>query len=181
MSDDQHLTLRPATTQDIPALLALMDSVLTWLVARGRTEQWGTVPFSRLPGFPELFTGWTSQGAITTAERGGPCVGLLALAPAPPPRIPPGLIPEGALFIHTIMSARGPTGRGVGRALLAEAARQARAHGAPALGLDHWAGSAELDQIYDKHGFVKAGECEGGKAGPTTTLNTVRARHLLPS
>ncbi|GAA4930183.1 GNAT superfamily N-acetyltransferase [Nonomuraea thailandensis] len=180
MSDDQHLILRPATTHDIPALLALMDSVLTWLVARGHTEQWGTVPFSRIPGFPELFTGWTSQGAITTAERGDTCVGLLALAPAPPPRIPPGLIPDGALFIHTIMSTRSPAGQGVGHALLEEAARQARSHGSPALGLDHWAGSAELDQIYDKHGFARTGDYEDGKDGLTTTLNTVRVRHLLP-
>ncbi|MBB6550818.1 GNAT family N-acetyltransferase [Nonomuraea rubra] len=180
MSDDQHLTLRPATTRDVPALLALMDAILTWLVARGRTEQWGTVPFSRLPGFPELFTGWTSQGAITTAERGGTCVGLLALAPAPPPYIPPGLIPGGAVFIHTIMSARGPAGHGVGHALLEEAARRAGAQGAPALALDHWAGSAELDQIYDKHGFVKTGEYEDDQDGGPAKLNTVRVRHLLP-
>ncbi|UBU08295.1 GNAT family N-acetyltransferase [Nonomuraea gerenzanensis] len=180
MSDDQHITLRPATPHDIPALLALMDSVLAWLVARGRTEQWGTVPFSRIPGFPELFTTWTAQGAITTAERATTCVGLLALAPTPPPRIPPSLIPDGALFIHTVMSARGPSGQGVGRALLEEAARQAESSGAPAVGLDHWAESAELDRIYEQHGFVKAGTCEETKDG-RTTLNTVRVRHLSPA
>ncbi|GAA2208347.1 GNAT family N-acetyltransferase [Nonomuraea monospora] len=180
MSDNQHITVRPATTHDIPALLTLMDSVLTWLVARGRAEQWGTVPFSRIPGFPDLFTGWTAQGAVTTAERGDTCVGLLALAPAPPPRIPRGLIPDDAAFIHTVMSVRGPSGRGVGRALLEEAAHRAEASGAPALGLDHWAGSAELDRVYDQHGFVKVGTCEDHANG-RPTLNTVRVRPLLPS
>ncbi|MGR6918888.1 GNAT family N-acetyltransferase [[Actinomadura] parvosata] len=178
MSHDQHLTLRPATTQDVPALLALMDSILTWLVAQGRPQQWGTVPFSRMPGFPELFASWVSQGAITTAQRDGTCVGLLALAQAPPPHIPPELIPADALFIHTVMSARGASGRGVGQALLHEAERQARACGAPALGLDHWAGSRELDRIYDKHGFTKTGEYENTEDG-RTTHNTVRVRHLL--
>ncbi|WP_052423226.1 GNAT family N-acetyltransferase [Nonomuraea candida] len=177
MSDDQHLTLRPATTRDVPALLSLMDSILAWLVARGRTEQWGTVPFSRIPGFENNLTEWTSRGVITVAERGGAPVGVLALAPAVPPHIPSGLLPPGALFVHTVMSARGPAGRGAGEALLREASRRAEAQGAPGVGLDHWAGSPELDRIYDRHGYVKVGEYKSEKDG-RAVLNTVRIRHL---
>ncbi|MEV0617394.1 GNAT family N-acetyltransferase [Nonomuraea sp. NPDC050404] len=180
MPDDQHLILRPATAQDLTALLALMDSILGWLVARGRTEQWGAVPFSQMPGFPERFTEWTSQGAITVAERGGNPVGLLALAPAVPPHIPSGLLPRGALFVHVIMSDRGPAGQGVGQALLAEASRRAEARQAPGVGLDHWAGNADLDRVYDKHGYVKVGEYEVNDDG-RTALNSVRIRHLQPA
>jgi GNAT superfamily N-acetyltransferase len=177
MYDDQHLILRPATAQDLTALLSLMDSILGWLVERGRTEQWGAVPFSQIPGFPQRFQEWTSQGAITVAERGGTPVGLLALAPAVPPHIPPGLLPQNTLFVHVIMSDRGPAGQGVGQALLEEASRRAEAHQAPGVALDHWAGNADLDRIYDKHGYVKVGEYTVEKDG-RTTLNTVRILHL---
>jgi GNAT superfamily N-acetyltransferase len=180
MSDDQHLTLRTATAQDIPALLSLMDSILTWLVARGRAEQWGTVPFSRIPGFTNRFTQWTSQGVITLAERAGTPAGLLALAPAIPPHIPAGSLPEGTLFVHTVMSDRGPTGKGAGQLLLNEAIRQAAVRGAPGVGLDHWAGSTELDRIYDKHGFARVGTYEAKEEDGRRVLNTVRIHHLLP-
>jgi hypothetical protein len=105
---DRQISLRQATADDTPALLSLMDSVLEWLVAHGRSDQWGTVPFSQIPGFPKRVTDWVSQGVITLAERNGKCVGFLAAAPLVPPRIPTGLVPEGSMFVHTVMSDRGP-------------------------------------------------------------------------
>lgn len=176
---DHPLHLRPATTNDVPALLALMDSVLEWLVAHGRPEQWGTVPFSQQPGFPDRVADWTSQGVITIAERDGRCVGLLAAAPLVPPRVPAGVVPDGAMFIHTVMSDRGPGGRGVGSALLAHAERLARTHHAPALALDHWADSPELGRVYGDHGYVPVAEYTDEQAG-NTVRNLVRVRHLVP-
>ncbi|TMQ96676.1 GNAT family N-acetyltransferase [Actinomadura soli] len=156
-----------------------MDSVLKWLVAQGRPEQWGTVPFSQQPGFPDRVADWTSQGVITIAERGGACVGLMAAAPGASPRVPAGVVPEGSMFIHTVMTDRGPDGRGVGSVLLAHAEHLARTLGAPALALDHWAGSPELGRIYDEHGYVQVAEYtdeQGGKA----VRNLVRVRRLGP-
>ncbi|GAA3837517.1 hypothetical protein GCM10022226_69520 [Sphaerisporangium flaviroseum] len=176
----RHITLRPATAADTPALLALMDSVLEWLVACGRPEQWGTVPFSQIPGFPERVTDWASQGVITLAERNGKCVGLLALAPLVPPRIPTGLVPEGSMFVHTVMSDRGPDGRDVGSTLLDEAEHRARTLKAPALALDHWAGSSELARVYDRRGYVKVAEYDDDQ-GENTVRNAVRVHHLSGS
>jgi GNAT superfamily N-acetyltransferase len=174
---DGRINLRRATPDDVSALMSLMDSVLDWLVAHGRSEQWGTVPFSRIPGFSERFAGWVSQGVVTVAERDGKCVGLLAMAPAVPPRIPGGLVPEGSTFVHTVMSDRGPDGHGVGSALMAEAERRARDDKAPAVALDHWAGSAELARVYEKGGYVMVAEYED-RQGAKTTRNTVRVKHL---
>ncbi|WP_248962118.1 GNAT family N-acetyltransferase [Sphaerisporangium perillae] len=174
---DRQINLRQATADDTPALLSLMDSVLEWLVAHGRTEQWGTVPFSQIPGFPERVTDWVSQDVITLAERNGKCVGLLAAAPLIPPRIPTGLVPEGSMFVHTVMSHRGPDGRDVGSALMNEVERRARTHKAPALALDHWAGSAELARIYDKRGYVKVAEYTADQ-GEKTVRNVVRVYRL---
>ncbi|WP_067812977.1 GNAT family N-acetyltransferase [Actinomadura kijaniata] len=171
------LRLRQATTGDVPALLALMDSVLKWLVAQGRPRQWGTVPFSQQPGFADRVAGWTSQGVITVAERHGRCVGLLAAAFVLPPRVPVGVVPDGSMFIHTVMTDRGPDGRGVGSALLAHAERLARTHNAPALALDHWADSPELGRIYHEHGYVPVAEYTDQHDG-NTVRNLVRVRRL---
>ncbi|MFI9551076.1 GNAT family N-acetyltransferase [Nonomuraea endophytica] len=150
--------LRPATPDDVPALLALMDSVHAWLIAQDLPEQWGTVPFSRIPGFPGRVAEWTGLGVVTLAERDSRQVGMLAAAPATPPRIPSATVPDGSMFIHTVMTDRGPAGRGVGSALMAEAERLARTHGAPALALDHWADSPVLGRLYDEHGYNKVAE-----------------------
>jgi GNAT superfamily N-acetyltransferase len=172
-----EIRLRPATPDDVPALLALMEAVLEWLVARGRPAQWGTIPFSRIPGFPDRLGGWVAAGVVTVAERDGRLVGAMAAAPMVPPRVPPGLVPDGSVFVHTVLSDRGPAGRGVGAMLLAEAERLARGQGAPALALDHWAGSPELAQIYDRCGYVQVGEYVDDRNG-TPVPTVVRVRTL---
>lgn len=171
------LHLRLATARDVPALLSLMDAVLKWLVAQGRPEQWGTVPFSQKPGFPDRVADWTSQGVVTIAERESACVGLLAAAPMIPPHIPGGIVPGGSLFIYTVMTDRGPDGRGVGAALLAHAEHLARTHRAPAIALDHWADSPELGRVYNAHGFITAAEYTVEQDG-NTVRNLVRIRDL---
>ncbi|WP_062431482.1 GNAT family N-acetyltransferase [Herbidospora daliensis] len=168
--------LRPATAGDVGALLTLMDSVHAWLLARGRPEQWGTTPFSRIPGFPDRVAEWAGQNVVTLAERDGHCVGMLAAAPMVPPRIPAGTVPGGSMFIHTVMTDRGPAGHGVGVLLLEEAERLARERSAPALALDHWADSAELGRLYDDHGYVKVAEYTAEQAGrPVRTAVRVRS------
>ncbi|MDG4824853.1 GNAT family N-acetyltransferase [Asanoa sp. WMMD1127] len=174
---EQPIRLRVAAPADLPRLLELMDSVLSWLVARGRTQQWGDVPFSRIPGFPDRVADWIAQRVITLAERGTDCVGILAMAPVVPQRIPAGLVPASAMFVHTVMTERGPRGRGVGSLLMQEAERQARAASAPAVALDHWAGSDELQRIYHKHGYTPVGEYNDERAN-APTRNVVQVLHL---
>ncbi|MEV5827031.1 GNAT family N-acetyltransferase [Spirillospora sp. NPDC052242] len=81
------------------------------------------------------------------------------------------------MFVHTVMTARGPEGRGVGSILLAHAEHLARTHGAPALALDHWADSPELARIYDEHGYVTVAEYTDGHEG-NAVRNLVRVRRL---
>jgi hypothetical protein len=40
--DASNITLRPATAEDAPAMLRLMDIATDWLVKKGQTGQWGT-------------------------------------------------------------------------------------------------------------------------------------------
>ncbi|WP_258563535.1 acyltransferase domain-containing protein, partial [Streptomyces phytophilus] len=43
------MKIRTGGPADAPAVLALLDAAVAWLTAQGRTEQWGTEPFSGLP------------------------------------------------------------------------------------------------------------------------------------
>jgi GNAT superfamily N-acetyltransferase len=123
---------------------------------------------------------WVSQGVVTLAERDGTCVGLLAAAPAVPSRIPTGVVPAGSMFVYTVLSDRGRRGRGVGRALLQRAEDLAKAGGAPAMALDHWAGSAELSRIYDGYGYVRVADYIDLQDGKSVH-NVVRVRPISPA
>lgn len=41
--------IRPGGEDDVPAVLALLDGAVAWLVARGRPGQWGVDPLSANP------------------------------------------------------------------------------------------------------------------------------------
>lgn len=56
------------------------------------------------------------------------------------------------MFVHTVMTERGPLGRGVGSPLMREAEWQSQAASAPAL--HHWAGSDELGRIHREYGYT---------------------------
>jgi hypothetical protein len=43
------VTLRPATSDDTDAVVAVYDEAVAWLARRGRSDQWGTTP---VPGPP---------------------------------------------------------------------------------------------------------------------------------
>ena len=40
------MKIRTGTAADLETVLALMDEAVAWLVAQGRTDQWGAEPFS---------------------------------------------------------------------------------------------------------------------------------------
>lgn len=174
------LTIRKAAPADAPVLLALMETVQRWLSDQDRTEQWGSTPFTRIPGFTERFARWVDQGVITVAERNGRAVGVMAAAPAVPSQVPSGTAPEGSLFIHTVLTDRDAPGRGVGAVLMAEAERQARRIEAPAIALAHWAGSEELSSVYRGYGFDVAGEYDEPESGGRATRQVLRVK-LLPT
>lgn len=67
------LTLRRATVDDIDTVLGLLDDAVRWLVAQGRTGQWGTEPFSTDPNRVATARRWLSD------EADGQAAGAMAL------------------------------------------------------------------------------------------------------
>lgn len=150
------VTLRPAVAADLDPVLTLVDDVIAWLVARGRSGQWGSAPLAAHPALRADTAGRIAAGAVTVALRGGVLVGTVTLDGRHPAYLPVGLVPADALFVHTLVSARTPAARGAGRLLLDSCLARAAAAGVP-LALDHWAGSPELAAFYERAGLQAVG------------------------
>ena len=129
--------MRRAEPGDVDALLALVDDVVAWLVARGRSGQWGARPLSQDHGFRARTANAVAAGLVTVAVRDGAVVGAMVVDRTVPGYVPSGLVPPGALYVHSLVSARSAAGAGVGRLLLDRAMELAA--GTP-IALDHWSG-----------------------------------------
>lgn len=149
------VVLRPASSADVEPLLALMDRVVAWLVARGRSGQWGSRPLSEATGYREHTAAAVTAGRVTVAVRDGAVVGAVTLDRTTPAFVPAGLLPEGALYVHALVSDRTAAGLGIGQLLLDHAVSLAA--GGP-LALDHWSGSPELATRYEDAGFAAVGD-----------------------
>ncbi|MEV7617953.1 GNAT family N-acetyltransferase [Streptomyces sp. NPDC089799] len=149
------LRIRPGGITDAPAILSLLDSAVAWMNARGNTEQWGTVPYSRRPGGAERVERYTTENAPYIAESDGTPVGAMVLDSGPSPQIPVAPAGEPERFVRLLVTDRRYAGRGVGAALLDHAVEEARRAGVGLLRVDCWAGGGgELVAYYERNGFT---------------------------
>ncbi|MFE6904848.1 GNAT family N-acetyltransferase [Streptomyces erythrochromogenes] len=156
MNDTTHaIRIRPGGPADAPALLDMLDSAVAWMNARGNTEQWGTTPYSRLPGGPERVERYTTENTPYVAELDGVPVGGLVLDHGPSPQLPIASAGEPERYVRLLVSDRRYAGRGIGAALLAHAAEETRRAGVALLRVDCWAGGGgELVAFYERNGFA---------------------------
>jgi GNAT superfamily N-acetyltransferase len=148
-----QITVRPGGPNDVPAVLALLDGATEWLVAQGRTDQWGTQPHSTSPWRIGQISGYAAEGGLWIAEYDGRPVGALAIGEAKPP-VPPAEEPE--IFVRLLVTDRTLTGQGLGRALLDHARQMARDAGVKVVRLDCFAGNdGALIRYYESQGFTR--------------------------
>ncbi|MFE9468200.1 GNAT family N-acetyltransferase [Streptomyces virginiae] len=156
MNDSAHtIRIRPGGPADAPALLDMLDSAVAWMNARGNTEQWGTVPYSRRPGGTERVERYTTENTPYVAELDGVPVGALVLNSGPSPQLPIAPAGEPERYVRLLVSDRRHAGRGIGAALLAHAAEETLRAGITLLRVDCWAGGGgELVAFYERSGFT---------------------------
>lgn len=150
------LTIRPGNETDGPAVVALFDEAVAWLVERGQTGQWGATPFSERPGLRERVHGFRI-GGLYIAERDGIPVGVLVVGPAPT-YAPPAPVPE--LYIILLLSSRRSAGQGIGDVLVDKAIELGYERGAEVLRVDCWAHAPRLVRWYEKQGFIRSSRFE---------------------
>ena len=98
-------------------VLALMDEAVAWLVAQGRTDQWGSEPFSGDPKKTEFIRKLIDEGDLFVAEIDGEPAGALIVNEAPMPYVPP--IEERELYVRLLISSRRFKGQQIGARLQA--------------------------------------------------------------
>ncbi|MFF3209406.1 GNAT family N-acetyltransferase [Streptomyces sp. NPDC002886] len=158
MNDSTHgIRIRPGGPADVRTILDMLDSAVAWMNARGNTEQWGTTPYSLIPGGVERVQGYTTENSPYIAERDGVPVGALVLDTGPSPKMPmiaPAGEPE--RYVRLLVSDRRYAGLGIGAALLARAVEETRRAGVELLRVDCWAGgTGELVAYYERNGFTR--------------------------
>jgi GNAT superfamily N-acetyltransferase len=151
------LTIRPGDETDGPAVIAMFDEAIAWLVERGQTGQWGATPFSERPGIRERVYGFKVGGGLYIAELKGEPVGVLVVGPAPA-YAPPAPLPE--LYIILLLSSRRLIGQGIGAALVTKAIEVAYERNAELLRVDCWAHAPGLVHWYEKQGFSRTNRFE---------------------
>jgi GNAT superfamily N-acetyltransferase len=146
------IIIRQGGEEDVPAVLALLDGAVEWLVANGREGQWGTEPWSARPKAVERVRELARTGTPWIAEIDGVPAGTITLRQQSQDYVPPADEPE--VFIHLLVTDRRHAGRGVGAALLAHAVAETRRLGIGLLRVDCYAGSdGRLVDYYRRNGF----------------------------
>lgn len=156
MSD---LTLRAATTADIPALSALgRDSFVAKFGAMYRPADLAAFleeAHSEHAVAAELAH---PQRRYRLAEIDGALAGYCKLA------VPSSLAgfdtAARPIEIKQLYTAPGLTGKGIGAALIDWALAEAREYGADAVQLSVWSGNADAQRFYARYGFVRVADIE---------------------
>ncbi|MEU0490581.1 GNAT family N-acetyltransferase [Nocardiopsis sp. NPDC006139] len=147
------MKLRPGGPDDLSTVLGMLDGAVEWLVAHGRTGQWGTEPWSSRPRSVERIRKMLTEAEPWIAEADGGPAGALVLDGAPGPELPPADEPE--VYVRLLVTDRRFAGRGVGAALLEHAAEEARRRDVSLLRVDCFAGGGgRLVAYYTGQGFT---------------------------
>ncbi|MFJ6214255.1 GNAT family N-acetyltransferase [Streptomyces sp. NPDC092296] len=148
------MKIRTGGPDDAPALLALLDGAVAWLVSRGRTGQWGTEPWSTRPAAVERIGRYTTDYLVRVAESAdGQPVGVCVLAEEPPSYATP--VAERELYVRLLVTDRSRSGSGIGAALIEDARAETRRRGISLLRVDCFGGDdRRLVGRYEALGFT---------------------------
>ncbi|WP_262064266.1 GNAT family N-acetyltransferase [Streptomyces sp. STR69] len=147
------ISIRDGGPDDIPAILGMLDSAVAWLVAQGRTGQWGSTSWSENPKAVAMVERYAATGTPYIAEIDGVPVGTLTLTDSPGSYVE--AVDEPERYVHLLASDRRFKGYGVGSALLAHAAEATREAGISLLRVDCYAGDdRRLVAYYEANGFT---------------------------
>ncbi|MFD7509392.1 GNAT family N-acetyltransferase [Streptomyces sp. NPDC059853] len=147
------MRIRSGGSDDVPLILGMLDGAVEWLVARGRTGQWGTEPWSARPKAVARVGEIVAGGEPWIAEIDGEPAGTLTLTPHPAPYV--AAVDEPEVYVHLLVTDRRFAGRGVGAALLEHARAEARRKDISLVRVDCYAGDdGRLEAYYRSQGFA---------------------------
>ncbi|HEX6352826.1 GNAT family N-acetyltransferase [Actinophytocola sp.] len=147
------MRIRSGDAADVPALMAMFDEAVAWMVARGNTEQWGTQPWSSQPEKVEAIRKRVEETDLWIAELDGTPVGALITHDVPPAGVEP--VDEPELYVRLLLTSRQYAGREIGARLLAYTRSLAVEQGVTLVRVDCYrGGDGSLVRYYERNGFV---------------------------
>jgi GNAT superfamily N-acetyltransferase len=150
---------RTGSVADTDAVLALFDANIVWLVEQGRSEQWGSEPFSQNPKLVEFARDMLSSGVVTIAEIDGEFVGASVVADHPMHYVP--AIEEPERYLKLLIASPAHRGQKIGHRLIELAREYTLAEGVDLLRVDCWSGGdRRLVAYYESEGFTPTQEIE---------------------
>lgn len=134
----------------------MLDGAVEWLVAQGRTGQWGDRPWSATERARNRITGLLTDCDAWQAEVDDVPAGFVVLGEraryAPP-------VDEPETYVQLLVTSRAHQGQGIGTVLLDHARAIARANGHALLRVDCYrGGDRKLVGYYVSAGFTPSAE-----------------------
>jgi GNAT superfamily N-acetyltransferase len=148
------MRIRSGDVADVPAVMAMFDEAVAWMVARGNTAQWGTEPWSTQPKRVDAITEKVERDDLRIAELDGVAVGALITSGRPQEYVEP--VDEPELYVNLLLTSRQYAGREVGARLLSYARSLAVEKGVTLMRVDCYrGGDGSLIRYYERNGFVR--------------------------
>ncbi|MBX3071847.1 MAG: GNAT family N-acetyltransferase [Thermomicrobiales bacterium] len=153
------MQFRSGLPDDLDGVLALFDANVAWLVERGRSDQWGSEPWSANPRYVDFVRGLLAEGVVTIAEINGEVVGASVVTDGPMPYVPAA--GEVERYLKLLIASPAHRGERIGRRLIALARELTVSAGVGLLRVDCWSGGdRRLVRYYVDEGFVPEQEIE---------------------
>ncbi len=150
---------RTGSSEDTDALLALFDANVLWLAELGRSEQWGSEPFSANPKLVEFVRDLLANGGVTIAEIDGEVVGASVLTDHPMPYVP--AIEEPERYLKLLIASPAHRGKKIGHRLIELARELTVSEGVGLLRVDCWSGGdRRLVAYYTSEDFIPTEEID---------------------
>jgi len=149
------LNVVPATPDDLPRYIDLLEELADWLHSRG-IDQW---PRGRARSSPGYYGTSIEKKEVHLASVGDELTGAVRLLMSDPivwPEFPDG----DAVYVYNLAVRRSWAGHGLGRRLLDWAEQQAADLGRQYVRLDCRAGNTTLHRYYEQAGFIARGEVD---------------------
>ena len=149
------ITIRSGNLDDFAGVMRLMDEAVAWLVAQGRTGQWGSEPMSSSDARIDRMRAEVEHNDLWIAEIDGAPVGAMLLGTEPMPYV--AAVNEPELYLHLLVTSALHRGSGIGQALVDKARSVATERGIDLIRVDCYAGDdRKLVAAYERMGFVPA-------------------------
>jgi GNAT superfamily N-acetyltransferase len=152
------MRIRAGGLDDVAVVLALGDEAVTWMNARGNTQQWGTAPWTGHEKREAAIRDQAHGGGMRIGEdQDGTVLGALVITESPQAYVPAA--GERELYVNLLLVSRRHRGRGVGAVLIEHAKQEAATRGIDLIRVDCWAGEeGSLVRAYERYGFSRAQE-----------------------